>query len=110
MVLAGSGPKPRQPCESGRLSLARSLRPDVLLIDINIPLLTGDQVVRTLRRDPTTRGLHCIALSADALPEQIAAAREAGFDDYWTKPLDLQCMALRLRELLAAPAMQRQAA
>jgi signal transduction histidine kinase/ActR/RegA family two-component response regulator len=82
------------------LALARKLRPDLLLIDINIPLLTGDQVVRALRRDPATRDLTCIALSADALAEQIAAARAAGFDDYWTKPLDLQTMVRRLRVLL----------
>ncbi|MBA3590289.1 ATP-binding protein [Methylibium sp.] len=92
------------------LALARRLRPDVLLIDINIPRLTGDQVVRALRREAATRSLHCIALSADALPEQIAAARAAGFDDYWTKPLDLQQMVQRLRELLAELPVSRAAA
>ncbi len=84
------------------LQLARRLRPDLLLVDINIPRLTGDQVVRALRRDADTERLRCIALSADALPEQIAAARAAGFDDYWTKPLDLLTLVPRLLDLLAA--------
>ena len=83
------------------LELARTLRPDLLLIDINLPGLSGSEVVRALRRRPSTRDLPCIALSADALPEQIAAAREAGFDDYWTKPLDLPTLVSRLGERLA---------
>lgn len=83
------------------LELARTLRPDLLLIDINLPRLSGSEVVRALRRRPSTRDLPCIALSADALPEQIAAAREAGFDDYWTKPLDLRKLVERLGERLA---------
>ncbi len=84
------------------LQLARRLRPDLLLVDINIPRLTGDQVVRALKREADTASLRCIALSADALPEQIAAARAAGFDDYWTKPLDLLKLVPRLLDLLAA--------
>jgi signal transduction histidine kinase/CheY-like chemotaxis protein len=89
------------------LELARTLRPDLLLIDINLPRMSGSEVVRALRRRPSTRDLPCIALSADALPEQIAAAREAGFDDYWTKPLDLRTLVSRLGERLARrePAM-----
>jgi signal transduction histidine kinase/CheY-like chemotaxis protein len=86
------------------LAQARALRPDLLLIDINIPRLTGDEVVRRLRLEPGTRALPCIALSADALPEQIAAARAAGFDDYWTKPLDLPTLLARLQQRLALAA------
>ena len=85
------------------LALARRLRPDLVLLDVNLPGLTGDQVVRALRADPATAGLRCVALSADALPEQRAAARAAGFEDYWTKPLDLGTLVERLRGVLAGP-------
>jgi CheY-like chemotaxis protein len=58
--------------------------------------MTGIEVVRALRADPETSGLRCIALSADAMPDQIGAARAAGFDDYWTKPIDVRRMIAAL--------------
>ncbi len=85
------------------LALARRLRPDLVLLDVNLPGLTGDQVVRALRADPATAALRCVALSADALPEQRAAAQVAGFEDYWTKPLDLGTLVERLRGVLEGP-------
>lgn len=92
IVLADNG-------EEG-LALARRLRPDVVMLDINLPGLTGDQVVRRLRADPQTHALRCVALSADALAEQRTAALAAGFDAYWTKPLDLAGLIERLRGVL----------
>jgi PAS domain S-box-containing protein len=71
------------------LAMARSLLPDLLLIDINLPDTSGIAIVRELRSRPETAALHCIALSADAMREQIEIARTAGFDDYWTKPVDV---------------------
>ncbi len=77
---------------NGRDGLARAaaLHPDLVLIDMNLPDLSGAEVVRRLRDEPATRALRCIALSADVMAPQIAAAREAGFDDYWTKPIDVR--------------------
>jgi len=71
------------------LERARQAPPDLLLVDMNLPDMNGLQVVAALRAEPATAQLLCIALSADALPEQIAAARAGGFDDYWTKPIDV---------------------
>jgi CheY-like chemotaxis protein len=65
--------------------IAQETRPDLVLIDMNLPDMHGLTLIETLRRDPRTRGLRCIALSADAMREQIDAALAAGFDDYWTK-------------------------
>ena len=48
-----------------------------------------------------TRQLRCIALSADAMAEQIDAARAAGFDDYWTKPIDVPQVLAGLDRVLA---------
>ncbi|MFT3663700.1 PAS domain-containing protein [Piscinibacter sp.] len=77
---------------SGHDGLARAaaLHPDLVLVDMNLPDLGGAEVVRRLREAPATRTLRCIALSADAMAPQIAAAREAGFEDYWTKPIDVR--------------------
>jgi CheY-like chemotaxis protein len=68
---------------------ALRLRPDLILIDMNLPDINGLEVLRRLRAHPDTRALRCIAVSADAMQEQIRAARAAGFDDYLTKPIDL---------------------
>ncbi|MBA2723300.1 MAG: PAS domain-containing protein [Methylibium sp.] len=72
------------------LALARAGGFDLLLIDMNLPDTNGLALIRALRAAPQTAALRCIALSADVLAEQIAAARAAGFDDYWTKPIDVR--------------------
>ncbi|MED5620763.1 PAS domain S-box protein [Ideonella sp. BN130291] len=83
------------------LHLARTLKPHLLLIDMNLPDMGGLQVIRELRAHPATAGLRCIAFSADAMREQIDAAMAAGFDAYWTKPIDLRRMLDLLSEELA---------
>ncbi|MBQ0943505.1 response regulator [Ideonella sp. 4Y16] len=71
------------------LTLAQSWQPHLALIDMNLPDMNGLEVLRRLRADERTRTLRCVALSADAMSEQVQSARAAGFDDYWTKPIDL---------------------
>ncbi|MGA0611183.1 ATP-binding protein [Caldimonas sp. KR1-144] len=86
------------------LALARDLRPDLLLIDMNLPDADGLALIARLRADPATRELPCIAVSADAMGDQIDAARAAGFDDYWTKPVDVHRVITELsRRLGEAP-------
>jgi CheY-like chemotaxis protein len=74
------------------LRAARENAPQLVLIDMNLPDMTGLEILAALRADPATAALPCIALSADALPEQERAARAAGFDDYWTKPISIAPM------------------
>ncbi len=74
--------------ESG-VAQALAACPDLALVDMNLPDIPGTEVLRRLRADPRTHALRCIALSADAMAEQVQAARDAGFADYWTKPIDL---------------------
>jgi CheY-like chemotaxis protein len=78
------------------LLLLETLRPALLLIDMNLPDMDGVTLLTRMRADPRLRHLHCVALSADDQPEQVAAARAAGFSDYWLKPIDVP----RLGELL----------
>jgi len=66
---------------------AAELRPDLILIDIQLPDIDGFEVMRRLRAQPATATIPCIALSANAMPEDIARALAAGFEDYWTKPI-----------------------
>jgi PAS domain S-box-containing protein len=66
---------------------ARQWQPDLVLIDMQLPDFDGVEVLRRLRTDPLTAGARCIALSANAMPEDVARALASGFDDYWTKPI-----------------------
>ncbi|MBX3619806.1 MAG: PAS domain-containing protein [Rhizobacter sp.] len=76
----------------GGLAAARTQQHDLLLIDMNLPDMSGLELIRALRADPRTAGLQCIALSADAMQAQIDAALAAGFDGYWTKPINVAHM------------------
>jgi CheY-like chemotaxis protein len=67
---------------------AATLRPDLILVDIQLPDIDGFEVLRQLKQQPETAHIACIALSANAMPADIARATEAGFSDYWTKPID----------------------
>jgi PAS domain S-box-containing protein len=69
---------------------ARELRPDLVLIDMQLPDFDGYEVLARLRAAPETAGIPCIALSANAMPEDIERARRSGFADYWTKPIDFR--------------------
>jgi PAS domain S-box-containing protein len=70
------------------VAAAREQHPDLILLDMQLPDIDGHEVLRRLRDDPVTAGIPCIALSANAMPEDIDRALAAGFADYWTKPLD----------------------
>ena len=69
--------------------LARELMPTLVLIDMQLPDFDGVEVLRRLRADPVTASIRCVALSANVMPEDVQSARAAGFDDYWTKPIDM---------------------
>ena len=76
----------------GRLGLemAREQRPDMILLDLHLPDIPGDEVLRHLRAEPETRDIPIVMLSADATPNQIERLRAAGASEYLTKPLDVQ--------------------
>lgn len=69
------------------LEMARLDAPDLMLIDMNLGDMTGIQLAKELQRDRSTRDIPLVALSADALPEQIRTALGCGFESYMTKPI-----------------------
>ncbi|MDH4191138.1 MAG: ATP-binding protein, partial [Betaproteobacteria bacterium] len=71
------------------LSLAKERRPNLILLDINLPGMNGFEVLRRLREDADTRDIPVVALSAHAMPADIRRARAAGFDDYLSKPVNV---------------------
>ncbi|WP_084150427.1 response regulator [Azohydromonas australica] len=89
-----------EPDGASGLRAAREDAPELLLIDMNLPDMTGLELIAQLRADPVTARLPCIALSADAMPEQARAAKHAGFDDYWTKPISIAQMWVQLAQWL----------
>jgi CheY-like chemotaxis protein len=72
------------------VELARQHRPDLILLDVHMPDLSGFEVLELLRADERTASIPVVMLSADASHEQIQRFRDAGARDYLTKPLDLQ--------------------
>jgi PAS domain S-box-containing protein len=69
------------------IKIARASRPDVILMDINLPGISGIQALQILRTDPATAKIPVVALSANAIPRDIKKGMEAGFFRYLTKPI-----------------------
>jgi len=101
-VLAALGPVAVYPASSGAegLALARALRPDVVLMDIDLPDMDGYELKTRLDADGLTRDIPVIALSAGALPDDLRRSRAAGFAARLTKPLDVADLARALHAAL----------
>jgi PAS domain S-box-containing protein len=82
--------------------LAERHRPDLILLDVHMPDLSGFEVLRRLRGDERTASIPVVMLSADASHEQMQRFAEAGALDYLTKPLDLQYFLTQLDQYLRA--------
>jgi signal transduction histidine kinase/CheY-like chemotaxis protein len=85
------------------IELAQQHGPDLILIDLHLPDLRGDEVVIRLRKDPRTRTIPLVILSADATQGQIERLRAAGADEYLTKPIDVVQFVAVVDRLLGSP-------
>jgi PAS domain S-box-containing protein len=83
------------------MTMARDLAPDVVVMDINLPDISGLEVLQLLQADPTTRHIPVLALSANAMPRDIEKGLAAGFFRYITKPIKVNEFLQTLDEGLA---------
>lgn len=74
------------------VDIAQLRHPDLILLDVHLPDINGFDVLQRLRSDPATATIPIVVLSADATPGQVRKFREAGANDYLTKPLDLKLL------------------
>ena len=82
------------------VAMAQSESPDLILMDMSLPVLSGWDATRSLKSDPSTRAIPVIALTAHAMESDRQKAKEAGCDDYDTKPINLPVLLKKIDDLL----------
>src|SRR5262245_64408892 len=83
------------------VDVARAETPDLILMDMSLPVLDGWEATRQIKAAAETRGIPVIALTAHAMAGDRERAREAGCDDYDTKPVELGRLLGKIEALLA---------
>ena len=84
------------------LEMVKSERPDLVLLDVMLPVMGGFQVLKHLQDDKTTNNIPVIMLSAKGQQHDIAAGIEQGVFDYITKPFNIPNLAERIEKALAS--------
>src|SRR5437763_12901222 len=88
------------------LELAHSAQPDLILMDMSLPVLDGWEATRQIKADPATRAIPVIALTAHAMAGDRQRALDAGCDDYDTKPIEFPILIAKIEALLAKPSLR----
>ena len=83
------------------VEMALTEAPDLVLMDMSLPVLDGWEATRRIKRDPATSALPVIALTSHAMAGDEARARSAGCDDFDTKPIDLERLLGKIERWLA---------
>jgi len=82
------------------IAVARAERPDLILMDLSLPVLDGWEATRRLKSTEETRAIPVIALSAHAMPGDREKALQAGCDDYDPKPISMPSLLAKIRALV----------
>jgi len=88
------------------VSVAQSARPDLILMDLGLPVIDGWEATRRLKADAATQHIPIIVLSAHAMTNDRDLALAAGGDDFDTKPIRFQPLIDKITSLLARPGVQ----
>ncbi len=86
------------------VAAARAEAPELILMDMSLPVMDGWEASRQLKADPLTRAIPLIALTAHAMPGDRDRALEAGCDDYETKPVEFATLLAKIETLLKVKA------
>ena len=89
--------------ETGRDAVvaAREQAPDLILLDYQLPDIDGIEVFRLIRADPAIKHMPIVAVTASAMPEDQKRMREAGFDGFETKPINVKDLLVTVAKFLA---------
>ena len=82
------------------VALAKSTKPDLILMDMSLPVIDGWEATKLLKADPATKAIPIIALTAHAMDSDRVQALAAGCDDFDTKPVELTRLLAKIEELL----------
>lgn len=85
------------------VELAASEKPDLILMDMSLPVMDGWEATRRIKANPGTSRIPVIALTAHAMASDRDMAIEAGCDDYDSKPVDLSQLVRKIEQLLTTP-------
>lgn len=89
------------------IDVARSKAPDLVLMDMSLPVVDGWEATRRMKADDVLKHIPVIALTAHAMANDRDKAFEAGCDEYDTKPIDLPRLLAKMEALLLPPTLER---
>lgn len=82
------------------IRMAREERPDLILMDLQMPVMNGYDAAAVLKGDPETRGIRLVAVTSFAMKGDRERIMESGFDDYIAKPIDTRELPQKIRSLV----------
>ena len=88
------------------VGLARSAKPGLIVMDVQMPVLDGLSAVKVLKSDPGTRSIHVIAVTALAMRDDRERMFAAGFDGYLSKPISIKGLRAEVKRLICAEPAQ----